>query len=183
MSEAKTRRLRTISAGVLALSVLIMAGEWILLVAGVKRDEMIVGALSVLASALFLQFVYRAEQQKLDIRLKDLATAWRLPGYIVRDTWVVTLVLMKDLLGIKRASSFYRVCGFKTSKDDPLLAGRRVLATAFTTVTPNSIVIGIDYEQSRMLFHQLQRAGVGKLAEELGALPGPPPHSHDEAKS
>ena len=164
--------MRPISAGVLSLSVLIMAAEWILLVAGVKRDEMIVGALSVFAAALFLQLAYRAEQQRLDFRLKDLVSCWRIPWYILSDGWVVTRVLMKDLLYIKRASSFYRVSGFKTAKDDPLLAARRVLATAFTTVTPNSIVIGIDYEQSRMLFHQLERSSVPKMTRELGAQPG-----------
>lgn len=175
MSESKATGLRKISGGVLALSVIVMAAEWILLVAGVKRDEMIAGAVSVLAAGLFLQLVYRAENQKLDIRLKDLATCWRLPWYILNDAWVVTLILIKDLLGIRRASSFYRVCGFKTSKTDPLLTARRVLATAFTTVTPNSIVIGIDYEQSRMLFHQLQRSSVSKMTQELGALPGKEP--------
>lgn len=175
MRESKANGLRTISGGVLALSVIVMAAEWILLVAGTKRDEMIVGALCVIAAGLFLQFVYRAEDQKLDIRLKDLATCWRIPWYILNDAWQITLVLLKDLLGIQRASSFYRVCGFKTAKYDPLLTARRVLATVFTTVTPNSIVIGIDYEQSRMLFHQLVRSRVSRTTQELGALPGPEP--------
>jgi hypothetical protein len=175
MRESKANGLRTISGGVLALSVIVMAAEWILLVAGTKRDEMIVGALCVIAAGLFLQFVYRAEDQKLDIRLKDLATCWRIPWYILNDAWQITLVLLKDLLGIQRASSFYRVCGFKTAKYDPLLTARRVLATVFTTVTPNSIVIGIDYEQSRMLFHQLVRSRVARTTQELGALPGPEP--------
>ncbi len=179
MQESRTGRLRTISAGVLALSVLVMAGEWILLVAGLKRDEMIVGALSVLASGLFLQFVYRAEDQKLDFRLKDLAACWRIPWYIVTGSWEITVILFKDLVGIKRASSFYRVSGFKTAKYDPVLVARRVLATAFTTTAPNFIIIGIDYEQSRMLFHQLERSSVPIMTQELGALPGkepgPPP--------
>jgi len=172
MRGAKTNRLRKISASVLTLSVVAMAAEWILLVAGLKRDEMIVGALCVIASALFLQFVYRSEGQELDIRLRDLIQAWRLPWYILSEAWTITRVLLKDLAGIKRAGSFYRVCGFKTGKYDPLLIARRVLATAFTTMAPNSIVIGIDYEQSRMLFHQLERGSVSKMTQELGALPG-----------
>jgi len=149
-----------------------MAAEWILLVAGLKRDEMIVGALCVMASVLFLQFVYRCEDQALDLRLHDLIQAWRLPGYILKEGWTITRILLKDLAGVKRAGSFYRVCGFKTGKYDPLLIARRVLATAFTTMAPNSIIIGIDYEQSRMLFHQLERGSVPKMTQELGALPG-----------
>lgn len=175
MPESKPKELRKISAGVLTLSVFVMAVEWILLVACTKRDEMIVGALSVSASALFLQLVYRAEDQKLDIRLKDLAACWRIPWYILTGAWEITLILLKDLFYIKRASSFYRVSGFKTAKYDPLLAARRVLAIAFTTTAPNFIIIGIDYEQSRMLFHQIQRSSIPKMTQELGALPGPDP--------
>ena len=163
--------MRTISAGVLALSVLVMAAEWILLVAGLKRDEMIVGALCVLAAALFLQLAFRAESQRLEFRLKDLAACWRIPWYIVTGSWEIVIILLKDLLYIKRASSFYRVSGFKTGKYDPLLVARRVLATAFTTTAPNFIIIGIDYEQSRMLFHQLERSSIPKMTQELGAQP------------
>ena len=172
MQEPKTSELRKISGGVLILSVLVMAAEWILLVAGLKRDEMIVGALCVLAAGLFLQLVYRAEDQRLEIRLKDLIQAWRIPWYILTGSWEITLILLKDLSRIKRASSFYRVSGFKTSKSDPLLVARRVLATAFTTTAPNFIIVGIDYEQSRMLFHQLQRSSVPKMTQALGAQPG-----------
>ena len=175
MRGPKERKLRKISAGVLTLSAIVMAAEWILLVAGLRRDEMIVGGISVVASVLFLQLVYRAEDQKLDIRLKDLVQVWRLPWYILSEAGIIVLVLLKDLCGIKRAGSFYRVCGFKTGKNDPLLIARRVLATAYTTMAPNSIVIGIDYEQSQMLFHQLERSSVPKMTQALGAQPGGAP--------
>ena len=166
-----TADLRALSAKVLAVSVVIMAAEWILLVAGLKRDEMIVGAISVFASALFLQLVYRAAPQRLDIRLKDLAACWRIPWYILTGSWEIIVILFKDLLGVKRAGSFYRVSGFKTGKYDPLLAARRVLAIAFTTTAPNFIIIGIDYEQSRMLFHHLERSSVPRMTQELGGQP------------
>jgi hypothetical protein len=152
----------------LALAVLVMAVEWILLVAGLKRDEMIVGALSIVTASTFLYVVYGRETQRLDLRLTDLAACWRIPWYILSDAWVITRVLIKDLLSIQRAGSYFRVCGFRTAKEDPLLVARRVLATAYTTMTPNSIVIGIDYEQSRMLFHQLERSSVSKMTQELG---------------
>jgi len=43
---------------VFALAVALMAGEWVLLVAGTHLHEMLVGAASVLAAATFLYFVY-----------------------------------------------------------------------------------------------------------------------------
>jgi hypothetical protein len=45
------------------------------------------------------------------------------------------------------------------------------LATLYTTTSPNSIVIGIDFNQNRMLFHQLQRSTFPKAAKSLGANP------------
>jgi hypothetical protein len=159
-----------------------MAAEWILLVAGLKRHEMIVGALCILAAGLFLQLVYRAQDQRLDIRLADLAQSWRIPWYILTGTWEITLILFKDLLNIQRAGSFFRVSGFKTSKHDPRLVARRVLATAFTTTAPNFIIIGIDYEQSRMLFHQLSRSSVPRMTQALGAQPGGKPKDQPAAE-
>ena len=169
MRELKSNGLRKISAGVLTLSVVIMAGEWILLVGSVKRDEMIVGALAVSASALFLWRALHVASEPLDFQFRDLLTVWRLPWMMLSDAWLVTIVLLRDLLGIERAGSFYRVIGFRTARHNPLLIARQVLATVYTTSTPNSIVIGTDPATSRMLFHQLRRAPTSKLQRNLGA--------------
>jgi hypothetical protein len=39
----------------------------------------------------------------------------------------------------------------------------------YTTTAPNFIVIGIDPDLSRMLFHQIERSSVPKMTRELGA--------------
>jgi hypothetical protein len=154
---------------VAALAVVVMAGGWILFVAGTRLHEMIVGAASVLLSGIFLLAVHKRSPLPLCFRIADLATGWRIPGEILSDVVTITAVLFRDLLGIEKAGSFYRVSGFKTSKEDPVLAARRVLATVYTTTAPNSIVIGIDYTQSRMLFHQLKRSPVSRMTKSLGA--------------
>jgi hypothetical protein len=148
---------------------LLMAAEWILLVAGTRPQEMLVGAFSLVLSALFLWSVHRSSDLRLRFEPRDVLVCWRLPWYVVSDVWLVTAILSRDLLGGKPVHSFYRVSGFVTSKDDPTLLARRVLATVCTTASPNSIVIGIDYEQSRMLFHQLERSRLSKMARLLGA--------------
>ncbi len=154
---------------VAALALVALAAGWILLVAGTKLDEMIVGAASVLASGAFLLAVHQKSPLNLRFRVTDLAACWRIPWYVVSGVAEITVVLLKDLLGMKKADSFYRVSGFKTSKDDPILVAHRVLAIAYTTAAPNFIVIGIDYTQSRMLFHQLKRSSVPKMTKSLGA--------------
>ena len=147
----------------LLLILALMTGEWILLVAGVKRNEMIVGFGAVLLAFAFLCLVLRAQDIDLDFKLRDISAIWRVPWYILANTLTLCSVLAKDILGIERAGSFYSVSGFTTSKTDPTLVARRVLATAYTTISPNSIVIGIDYEQSRLLLHQVKRDEVSKI--------------------
>jgi hypothetical protein len=166
------KELRRAWFGFCALSAVSMALLWILFVGGTRRNEMIVGAGVLLLSGAFLFLLAYKEPLSLQLRWTDLATCWRIPWYIVSGVYEIVVILMKDLFGVKRADSFYRVSGFKTGKHDPRLIARRVLATAYTTTAPNFIVIGIDYAQSRMLFHQLERSSVPKMTKELGAQPG-----------
>jgi hypothetical protein len=154
---------------VTALALVAMAGGWILLVAGTNPHEMIVGAASILATGVFLIAVHQTSPLHLHFRVADLATGWTIPWQLVQRNTQITVVLFKDLLGIRPAQSLFRVVGFKTSKDAPVLVARRVLATLYSTAAPNFIVIGIDYTQSRMLFHQIERGEVSAMTKKLGA--------------
>lgn len=148
-----------------------MAGEWILLVGGTKTHELLVGLVAVAAAIAFLAAILRTETMELKFTLRDVSTLWRVPGYIVTNSFTLCGVLAKDLLHLEPPGSYYRVSGFKTSKTDPTLVARGVLATAYTTVSPNSIVIGIDYTQSRMLLHQVKRDEVSAMTKQLGSQP------------
>jgi hypothetical protein len=156
------------------LSLLLIAAIWILFVGGTRRNEMVVGAGVLLLSGAFLYQIWRIETLHLEVRWNDFAQGWRIPWYVVSKVCEIIVVLVKDLFGVKRAGSFYRVSGFKTSKSDPVLIARRVLATFYTTMAPNFIVIGIDSRKSRMLFHQLERTSVSRTTKALGAQPGAP---------
>jgi|GEM_PF-1676175 len=150
------------------LTVALMAEIWILLVGGVHRDEMIVGAVCVAGAVAMFWLVARVRGPRYHITARDLASAWRLPWYVVQDLFLVVGVLFKSLRpGDERRAAFW-VCGFKTSKRDPIDVGRRILVTIYSCLTPNMIVLGIEYEQSRILFHQLAPAGVNATMRDLG---------------
>ena len=151
------------SLGLCVLSVLLVVVLWILFVGGIRRNEMLVSAGVLLLTGAFLYQVWRIETLDLDFRLKDIAQGWRIPWYILSGIYEIVGILLKDLLGIRRANSFYRVSGFNTSKSEPQQIARRVLATFYTTMAPNFIVIGVDFRQSRMLFHQLERSSVPQM--------------------
>lgn len=146
----------------------LMGVVWIVLVGGFHRDEMIAGALCVLAASMILRLIAGVRRQKLRITLGDLGSGWRVPWYAVQDIFLVSLALLRCLLSGMQPPSAYRVCGFKTSKSEPQDVARRVLVTAFSSATPNVIVIGVDYAQSRILFHQLQPSEVNETMRDLG---------------
>jgi hypothetical protein len=148
---------------------LLMAVEWIILVGGTRPHEMLVGAACILLSTLFLASVYKTSTLKLEFHISDIAQGLRIPWYVFSDCFTVSRVLLRDLFTARHAASLYRVSEFRTSKDNPRLVARSVLATVYTTTSPNSIVIGIDYQQSRLLFHQLERSAVSDMTRNLGA--------------
>jgi multisubunit Na+/H+ antiporter MnhE subunit len=149
-------------------TIVLMALLWVLFVAGTKGQEMLVGVGAVSLSLLFLWGVAHTSPLALDFRAQDVFTFWRIPLYLVSDAWTVLVVLFKSCFG-QPAGSYYRVTGFDSAPRDPQRNARQVLATAYTTATPNSIVLGVDIKSNRMLFHQLQRSKTNKLLKSLGA--------------
>jgi hypothetical protein len=146
-----------------------LALGWIWLVAGIRLHEMLVGFVVVVAATLFISIVQRSSTDAISPQWRDVAQGWRIPWYILSKVWEITVVLIKDLFYVRRANSYYRVCGFKSSKRDQTRIAREVLATLFTTAAPNFIVIGIDPEMGRMLFHQIERTSVSEMTRALGA--------------
>lgn len=165
-------RAHSFSMGTAAFCAVAAAALWVVFVSSAMLHEMEVGLACVAATVAFTGFVVRTAGIRFNLRLKDFLQGWRIPWYIACDAWVVFWVLIKDVLQVERARNLYRVCGFDTSKDDPVRIARTVLAVGYATCSPNCIVIGIDQEQPRMLFHQLQRSGIPKMLKALGAKGG-----------
>lgn len=157
------------------LTLTFIAVLWIVFVGGTRVDEMIVGFGVILLSSAFLYQVWRTETLKIRLAPQDVAQGWSVPWQVFTDICQIIAVLAATVFRHKRTGSFYRVVRFRTSKSDPRLIGRRVLATFYTTMAPNSIVIGIDPDQNRMLFHHLKRTGIPKMTQALGARPGAAP--------
>ena len=151
------------------LSIVSAPALWILFVDSSTLHEMFVGGVVSLVTVAFTMFVCRCSGTEMTLRPQDVFQIWRLPWYIVSDAYRVTLVAFKDLLHPGSAKSLYRVCGFESSKHDPLLQARTVMAVVYTTASPNIIVIGVDSVQSRMLFHQIEAGPVPDMTKALGA--------------
>ncbi len=153
----------------LALSLLGSAGLWILFVAGVKPEEMIVGAICTPLTIIFSWYVANQCSMKIRLRTVDIVQALRIPWYVVTGSWEILSVLAKDILHIAPAESLFRAAPYGEDSEDPAVIGRRVLAITYTTATPNFIIVGIDLKTRRMLFHQLKKGDVLIMTRRLGA--------------
>ena len=143
-------------------------GLWILFVAGVKAEEMIVGAICLALTMAFIWYLGRHLPLNVRFRAVDVFQIWRMPEYLITGTWEILSVLVLDILRVHPAESLFRAARFENN-EGPIAAGRRVLAVTYTTATPNFIVVGIDCEQHRMLFQQLRKSDVHTMTKKLGA--------------
>lgn len=141
---------------------------WIACVASLHRDELLVGAVAVVASVAFSFYAIRKLPIRFRPSLRNLAEIWRLPWSVAVDLALVLRVLAMDFAG-SRAPSLFRAIRWRANSDDPRDMARRALAVAYTTVSPNCVVVGIDRKRRWMLFHQLKKSPVSEMTRRLGA--------------
>jgi hypothetical protein len=148
-----------------------LAFFWLAFVANLTADDLYVGIPAVLLSIAFSFFAIRRMPIRFRPTPSDVAQVWRIPWYIVSGLAEIGIVLLKDFFG-KRAESLMRAAPWGPCGDDGHDVALRTLAIACTTVAPNFIIVGIDREQGRMLFHQVQKSSVPIMTQRLGAGSG-----------
>lgn len=158
------------TAGLVAGAFLLSLVTWYLFVGRLGTDELWGGipgsALAAIATWVVL------EQHIVWFRdFKDLLEAWRLPGYMVTGSLEIFQVLFAQLLARKPAPSLVLQVPYDALGDDPRDTARRALAVAYTTSTPNFIVLGIDRKRGMLVFHQIKRGPVLEVTKRLGAKP------------
>lgn len=151
---------------------------WMSFVGNFSSQEFLLGGGCALLTTAFCLLTWSAMALPVRARAADFLPLLRAPWDVARDSWIVIAALAKDLAGIARTQSLVCAAAFERSKDergkdkrskDERGFMRRVLAVAFTTISPNSIVIGIDETQGQMIYHQIVRSGVPAIAKRLGA--------------
>ncbi len=143
---------------------------WVLFVGTFAGPEMLVGAGAALVAAFALCIVQQAEPTHFRPRLSDVAQLIYVPWLLLSDTVVILLVSISDLFGGRKASSAFRVVTFRAGTPGGARStGRRVLAVAGSTVSPNCIVLGVNANQNELLFHQIKKTPLPTMIKNLGA--------------
>lgn len=147
------------------------AGLYLIYTANAGWRELIASALA--AGAATLGALVFARQSGIDMHLRwvDICRAWRVPGYVIRDTGLVFKGLAVQIFSSHGVSSRMTAVRFECGGDDPTAAGRRALSVSYTTSTPNSVVLGIFPREQLLLYHQFVPDGVSTMMQNLGARP------------
>lgn len=145
-------------------------GLWIVLVEKFSAAELTTGAVCTLLAALASELAWGEHLTAFSGNPRLLLQAWRLPKLFVSGTWEILVVLARHLFTRHKAQSILRMVRFDAGQaDDPEAAARRALAVAYTTMTPNFVIIGIDREGHSMLYHQIAASPVPVMTQKLGA--------------
>jgi hypothetical protein len=172
MSRRTNRSPQKRSFVLCGLLVISVVSSWILFVGGTRRNELLVGSFVWLFAGAFVYQVWRIETLHAEFWMSDVLQGWRIPWYVARDICVLIFILSKDLFASVSADSLCRIGELKPVTPRDRNTARQILITLYTTMSPNSIVIGIDPQRDRILFHQLQRSGVSKMDMALGVKSG-----------
>lgn len=145
------------------LAICLFGGSWLLFTASLSPHELLLGAACILLAFILNGLAWRQLRVHLLPTFREAITIWRLPWYVLTGIWEMFLILARELTG-QRAGSYFRATLFRRAAGKEGIS-QVILATGYTTVAPNFIVIGVSNQQ--LLFHQLERSSVPKMIRDL----------------
>lgn len=142
---------------------------YVLLVDTVAPPEMYAGAVACTLAAIGCELARRNGLGAGAVRRGWVARGWRAVARLPADVFWVSIAAVAQLVSPARSRGVLRAVRFDHGPaDDPADLGRRALAEALGSFTPNTIVIGIDQERNLILVHQLRRSGGSEGVDVLG---------------
>ncbi len=146
-------------AWIVTLGTLIGGGFYLLLIDTPSLPELYV--LAGVALVCGLLFLLSREQGFAEARVSPmtLSNAWRLVFKIPLDIVLVCREALAQLVRPQPVRGSFRAVRFGAVAVTEAETGRRAVAEALGSVTPNTIVIGVDSERGLLLVHQLHRQG------------------------
>lgn len=151
-----------------AVEFVLLLGLWMLFVSLLQTNEFVAGMAAALLGAIADAVVKATDFARFRPRFRHVLLVFVTPWYVVRDTVVVFWVLAKKLAGVPLQSSL-KVIPFAAGEDSVEDNARRALATGYSTISPNTIVLGIDCERNLLLLHEISPSETSWMLKQLGA--------------
>lgn len=140
---------------------------WLLFAFSLKLSELIAGALAAVAAVIATELVRLQPLVRARFRSRWLTSLWRLPFDALRESLLAYRFLLAQIF--RRRSSTMTAFILHAKTDEPRLWGKRALAISVVSATPNSVVLGYDAEQDRLLIHQLYASPPPPILQVMGA--------------
>jgi multisubunit Na+/H+ antiporter MnhE subunit len=152
---------------VTAAAFVLAGGFYLLLIDTVDLPEVYAGCGVALLAAVAFELSREEGVAEATIAPGWLARAGRVLARVPAQVALVSWEAVVQLFARKRTRGVFRAVPFSAGGEGPRDAGRRALAEELGSLTPNTIVIGVDHERELLLVHQLRRRGG---AEELDVM-------------
>lgn len=131
---------------------------WVLLVFETEPAELVGGAVAAAFAATGAQLVRSRGYAPFAPEVQWSRGLLRLPREVVRDTWRMTLLLVRHFTRGQPIQGCFRIVHFSAgTRDDPRAQARRAVAEWLGCVSPNTYVLGIDERHKVAVLHQLIR--------------------------
>lgn len=140
---------------------------WLLFVNTTHEHELWLAAAASVVAATGAEIVRAQPFADFRPRLVWLLQAWREPWYILEGCATIFWVFLKHF--IRPEPSVLREVVYDPGGSNPADAARRALALTYTTVPPNFVVLGIDFDKRVMLVHQVTETETPTMTRNLGA--------------
>ena len=134
---------------------LALFGWWLVLVGTNSGLELIAGACAGLLGALLALAVRRSGLLRYRFEARWLAKALKIPWRVLYETGAVFWARALNIVGLRRLSSRYRAFDFPAGGNDPTSRGRRAVAAATDSISPNTTPVDVDCERKAALRHEL----------------------------
>ena len=155
-------------AWILTLGLLIGGGFYFLLIDTASLPELY--ALAGVAVTCALTFVLAREQGLVEARIVPgwLLSGWRAVVKIALDIVLLCREALVQLVAPRQTRGEFRAGAFDAVNKTPEDTGRRALSEWLGSLSPNTIVIGVDFDRRVVLVHQLRRQGDADQIDPLG---------------
>lgn len=140
---------------------------WMIFVGKLDVQEFSIGVAAALMGAVGDAIVKKESLAPFRPRLRWVALiAWE-PWYVLKGTFVALRELARTLGG-RQPRERFETLPYHCGGHNEVAAAKRALFAAYVTISPDSIVVGLDADRRIALIHQLGSPEVPEVARELG---------------
>ena len=100
--------------------------------------------------------------------MRWLATLYRPLKNVPTDIAMLSLLAVRQLVRPRPVNGVFRAVPFRCGDEEELETGRRAIAESFGSVSPNTIIVGVDAERELIMGHQLRQRGGREAIDVLG---------------